>query len=161
MRKSFLIILLLFLFALPSSALTSTSYADLASTSSQAINLLNYAYNIESFSDSDFVIYRDNQYSYYIVWGDLVFSGQSVTGSDVEYCRYYRTGDAYSSSYLYDYGSASDFSLDIVYAIVSNIPNCGFAMPTYFEYLFYDNFDYFVIFSISFLFVLMLKVLRR
>jgi len=50
----------------------SGTYDDMESTSSQAENLIDYASSYESFMDSDFVVFHDSQYSYYIVWGDLV-----------------------------------------------------------------------------------------
>lgn len=142
------------------SALTvSDTYSDVSSTSSQAVNLVNYAANFESFIDSDFVVFCDSQYSYYIVWGDLENNNGVISGSDVEYIHYYRI-DSYNS-YTYQYGTDVSFGLNPDNLCTSNIDNFGFRSTAYETFKLNDNVNKSLIFILAFLFVIMILRLRR
>lgn len=144
-------------------------YATVASTSNNALNLLYRAINYESFKDSDFIIFQDGQYSYYIVWGDLAASDTRVTGSDIEYIRYVRNGSTYDSYYTYDYGTDSSFSLALSseYQTTSNLPGVGFVSMAAVQYDYYYQaaekymsvLDMFVL-LLAFVFVLMICAFR-
>lgn len=142
------------------SALTvSDTYSDVVSTSSQAVNLVNYAASYESFIDSDYVIFCDVQYSYYIVWGELENNNGILSGTDVEYIHYYRT-DNYNS-YTYSYGTETSFGLNPGNACTTNIPGYGFVSSVYQEYKLQDSLETGLIFIIGFIFVIMITRLRR
>lgn len=148
--------------AFNSSALTvNTTYSDVTSTSTQAVNLVNFAMSYDDFISSDYVVFCDAQYSYYIVWGDLSYNGTSVSGSDVQYLRYYRSGSGTSYSYTYDYGTDSDFKLTPSHMCTSNIRNFGFSSSTYQEYKHYYDYNCFIVFVCSILFVILIQQLRR
>lgn len=110
-------------------------YNDMSATATQTENLLNYATNLDSdFFEKDFVIFRDSQNSYYIVWGDLVYSNNSVTGGEIDYIRYYRP-DGTMNTYTYKVGSDNTFTLsNINYLVTSNIDGLGISSPTYNSY---------------------------
>lgn len=137
----------------------SDTYSDVSSTSSQAVNLVNYAANFESFIDSDFVIFCDSQNSYYIVWGDLENNNGIISGSDVEYIHYYRT-DNYNS-YTYQYGTENSFGLNPDNLCTSNIENFGFRSSAYETFKLNDSIETALIFITGFLFVIMITRLRR
>lgn len=142
------------------AALTvSDTYSDVSSTSSQAVNLVNYAANYDSFIDSDFVVFCDVQNSYYIVWGELELSDGIVSGTDIEYIRYYRT-DNYNS-YTYQYGTDISFALNADNLCTSNIENYGFRSSAYDSFKLNDNVNKALVFIVAFLFVLMILRLRR
>lgn len=146
-------------------------YGTVTSTSSNAINLLYRAFNYESFKDSDYIIFQNEQYSYYIVWGDLKEENGRVIGSDIEYVRYYRTDNSsgYNYTYQYDYGTDSSFSLTLSdeYQTTSNIEGVGFVSLAAVQYDYYSQaseefmsvLDLFV-FAVAFLFVIVLCALR-
>lgn len=144
------------------SALTiSDTYSDVTSTSSQANNLINYAMNYNNFLYSDFVIFSDDLNSYYLVWSDdLVFDGVTVSGSDVEFVHYFRSGSAGSYSYSYEYGIDSAFSLSSSFVCTSNIAEFGFRSALFDEY--YHRHEMLLLFLLicSFGFVLMILSLR-
>lgn len=105
-----------------SSALTvNSTYSDVTSTSTQAVNLVNFAMSYEDFVTSDYVVFCNEQNSYYIVWGDLSYNDSSVSGSDVQYLRYYRAGSGTSYQYTYQYGTDSSFKLTPSHMCTSNI----------------------------------------
>lgn len=110
-------------------------YNDMSATATQTENLLNYAINQDSnFLEKDYVIFRDSQNSYYIVWGDLLYSSSSVTGTDVLFIRYYRP-DGTTNTYTYQVGSDNSFTLsNINYLVTSNIDGLGISSPTYNTY---------------------------
>ena len=138
------------------------TYADLVGTSSQAVNLLNYAMNFDSFRDSDFVIFNDEQYSYYIVWGkDFTYTSSTVVGSDVEYVRYYRSGSTGSYQYYYTKGSENSFSLTYDNLVTSNLNEVGVVSPTYETYEYQYNTTLLFILAISLLFGMMLRGFRK
>lgn len=163
MKKCSIFVFVMLLVALMSfnvSALTvSDTYSDVSSTSSQAVNLVNYAANYDSFIDSEFVVFCDVQYSYYIVWGDLELSDGIVSGTDVEYIHYYRT-DSYNS-YTYEYGTDVSFALNADNLCTSNIENYGFRSSAYETFKFNDNVNKSLVFILGFLFVIMILKLRR
>lgn len=165
--KKFLIILisvtfLISCFCFNASALTiSDTYSDVASTASQATNLINLACKYTSFVDSDYVIFCDEQYSYYIVWGDLqVDNTYSVTGSDIEYIRYYRSGSSGSYSYYYLYGTDSTFSLNCSNVCTSNLDDFGMRSAVYDEWKTQHESISLLILACSFFFVMTLIGLR-
>lgn len=145
-------------------------YGTVTSTSNNAMNLLYRAINYDSFNDSDFIIFQDGQYSYYIVWGDLEASDTRVTGSDIEYVHYYRTDSgSYNYVYSYDYGTDSSFSLALSseYQTTSNISGVGFVSMAAVQYDYYYQasekymsvLDMFVL-LLAFVFVLVICALR-
>lgn len=130
-QKLMISMLVFFTCMLDPKALTINSlYGDMSSTSSNTENLLLYAKNLdENFIEKDYVIFRNEQYSYYIVWGDLTYNGSSVVGSDVDYVRYLRSD---SMVYSYSIGKEADFTLlNINYLVTSNITGLGIASPVY------------------------------
>lgn len=143
------------------SALTvSDTYSDVSSTSSQAVNLVNYAANYDSFINSDFVVFCDVQYSYYIVWGELELKDGIVSGTDIEYIHYYRT-DSYNS-YTYEYGTDVSFALNSDKLCTSNIENYGFRSAVYEEFKLWEILNSLLIFIVGMLFVIMvLRLLRK
>lgn len=131
MYKILISVLVFFTCLLNPKALTINGlYGDMGSTSSNTENLLLYAKNLDSnFIEKDYVIFRNEQYSYYIVWGDLTFNGSSVTGSDVDYIRYVRDN---SMLYSYDVGVDQTFTLsNINYLVTSNVNGLGIASPIF------------------------------
>lgn len=148
------------LFSVSSFALTSTTYADLSSTSSQGQNLLNLALNHDTFKNKDFVIYQDGQYSYYIVWGDLTYAGSRVSADKIEYIRYYREGSSYDYTYSYIYGTDTQFSLTVNNLVVSNVDGLGFISTLYEEYENRKFTKEFGIFSCALLFCIALTSFR-
>ena len=134
-------------------------------TSTNAINLLTYAMNFDSFKGSEYIIFNDSDYSYYIVWGDLKREGSRVISSGaVEFIRYYRTtSSGYSGTYMYDHGSDNSFSLSLSdeYVTTSNISEVGFRSQVGEQYEFYDSASMLLIFAVAMIFAIMLKVFRR
>lgn len=166
MKKIILFLCLIFMFisciSFSSAALTvNSTYSDVTSTSSQAVNLVNFAMSYDSFIDSDYVVFCNEQYSYYIVWGDLSYDGTAVTGNDIEFLRYYRSGSTGSYAYSYDYGTDSTFNLTPGHMCTSNIRNFGFSSSTYHEYKHYYDYSCFIVFVGSILFVILISQLRR
>lgn len=139
-------------------------YGSVASTSSNAVNLVNLAMNYDSFGGfNEYIIFNDSQYSYYIVWGNLSESDGIVTGFDVEYIHYYRTDtDVYSSSYRYEYGADSSFSLTLSdeYMTTSSLPEVGFVSLAAEQYQYYQAASEFRVFSLALLLVIMFCALR-
>lgn len=165
MKKSLIFMFVMLLVALISfnvSAITiSDTYSDVASTSSQAINLVNYAASYKSFFGSDFVVFCDSQNSYYIVWGELKNNNGTVSGSDIEYIHYYRVGSIGTSQYIYEYGTDNSFGLNPDNAITTNISDSGFVSSVYEEYKLQDSVEKCIVFITGFLFVIMILKLRR
>lgn len=139
-------------------------YQDLLSTASQSILLLNFAQNQKSFANKDFVIFADDDYSYYIVWGDLEYSSTNdlILADDIEYAHYYRASSSgYNTYYNLDVGTDTILQLDLDnHMVVSNLDNVGYASVLYEEYQFYNNMSSFVLFGISFLFGIMIVMFR-
>lgn len=150
------------MFCINSFALSSSTYADLSATSSQSQNLISYAMNYDSFLYSDYVIYQSAQYSYYIVWADkLEFKNGTVTGDNIEYISYIRSGSGYDYQYNYDYGTDDSFSLSVNHMTISNINGLGFKSEYYNSFLDSHYNKYFIIFVLAGIFVLVLTSLRR
>ena len=157
------IILCLFIFALPCSALSHSTYNGLSQSSSTVQNLISMALNYENFLDSKYVVYQSAQYDFYIVWGDLSLNdnGQIVSEGDVTYIRYYRTGSG--TNYYYEYlpGTDSSFSLTVYDMITTNIGGIGMQSQLFREYDTQENFEKFAIFGTAVLFVILLTKLRK
>lgn len=137
------------------------TYSDVASTSSQANNLINYAMSYDDFLNSDFVIFCNAQNSYYIVWSDeLVYDGSIVKGTDIQYIRYYRSGTTGNNAYVYDYGVDSSFNLRSTYVCTSNIKDFGFRSAVFEDYYHQHIIKSFCILIASFLFVMFISALR-
>lgn len=122
------------------NALTiNSTYRDVSPSSSQASNLLALAQNYDTFKESDFVIFSDSQYSYYIVWSnDLSLSNGTVKGSNIEYIHYYRENNY---NYSYSYGKDSSFTLNSSYLVTSSIDGYGFVSLSNMQYYHYLNYD--------------------
>lgn len=148
---------------MPAFALSSTTYADLSSTSGTVQNLLSYAMNYDSFLYSDYVIFQNGQYSYYIVWADkLVYSSGKVTAEgSVEYISYIRTGSNYDYSYEYFYGTDDSFSLTVSHMTVSNVDGLGFKSELYQSFRDSHYTRYFQIFGMAALLVIAFVTMRK
>lgn len=146
-----------------SSALDVTStYSDVTSTSTQAVNLVNYALSYDSFINSDFVVFCDAQYSYYIVWGDFDYDGVGLSSrSGVEFIHYSRSDSTGSYSYSYQYSVDGTFTLIPDHVCTSNVPGFGFVSSPYQESKFYYDYSLFLVFLGSVLFVILIQHLRR
>lgn len=134
-------------------------------TSSQAVNLLNYALTFDSFAGSEFIIFNDSDYSYYIVWGDLKREGDRVvsTGS-VEYIHYYRvSASGYSTYYTYQTGTDDGFILNLSNENIctTNVEGTGFVSSTYVQHEFYQNAGVLLILAVSMVFAIMVKSFGR
>lgn len=160
-KKLICILLCLFLFALPCSALSHSTYNGLSQSSSTVQNLISMALNYDNFLDSKYVVYHSGQYDYYIVWGDLSLNatGQIVSEGDVIYIRYYRT-DNYST-YEYLPGTDSSFTLTVYDMITTNIGGIGMQSQLFREYDTQENFEKFAIFGTALIFVILLTKLRK
>lgn len=139
------------------------TYSDVPGTSSQSVNLVNYAINYDhNFINSDFVIFCDQQYSYYIVWGEnLELQDSKVVGNDIQYIRYYRISDDYYSNYVYVAGSDTSFSLNFDTLVTSNIEKVGYSCPTFNTYQYQSNLIDLCIFALACLFVIALTSFRK
>ena len=160
-KKLICILLCLFLFALPCSALSHSTYNGLSQSSSTVQNLISMALNYDNFLESKYVVYQSGQYDYYIVWGDLSLNdnGQVVSEGDVIYIRYYRT-DTYNS-YEYLPGTDSSFTLTVYDMITTNIGGIGMQSQLFREYDTQENFEKFAIFGTALMFVVLLTKLRK
>lgn len=142
----------------------NTLVGTVSSTSSQAVNLLNYAMSFDSFRNSEYIIFNDSEYSYYIVWGDLYEqNGKVVSNGDVEYIRYYRTSaSGYNSVYTYGYGSDRNFSLSLSqeYICTTSVANVGFVSSAYQECGFYQSAIMLMVFVVAMVFAIMIKNFR-
>lgn len=151
--------------------IVNSLYGTVSSTSTNALNLLYMAMNYDSFRESDYIIFQDEQYSYYIVWGALQEESGVVTAADIEYIHYYRTdSSSYNYVYSYGYGTDSSFSLTLSseYQTTSSIPGVGFVSMAAAQYDYYiqagEQFltllDFLVLF-LAFMFVLVACSFRR
>ncbi len=132
-------LLFVLVFSLNVFAFSTSTYNDVSATSSTAQNLIYKAVNYDSFENSDFIIFQNEQYSYYIVWGDLKYNGSSVTGSNVEYIQYFRSGSGFDYQYYYQYSTDTQFSLSVNNEVVTNIDGLGFVSPQYREFDYQNN----------------------
>ena len=166
MKKYLAMVLLLVCLFLSSSigvnALSINTYSHTTSTSSNVINLINYAQSFDSFRNADYVAVQTDQNDYYIIWSDNLTYGNMVTGTDVEYIRYYRTGTTGTqNTWYYTYGTDKNFNLNLGHIVTSNIPELGFSSELYDTYQTNQNINSMLIFFGGFLFVIMLLNLRR
>lgn len=143
------------------NALTiSSTYRDISPNNTNASNLLALAENYDTFKDSKFVIFSDSSDSYYIVWGnDLSVSNNVVSGSKIEYLRYYRISSGYS--YQYVYGTDTIFRLSSSYYNTSNINGYGFLSLDSKQFDFYYYGKYFLILITSMVFICAVTSLKR
>ncbi len=161
-KISFMFVFTLLLISSPSvHALSiSSTYRDMTPTNSTTTNLLSLAENYDSFHDSKFVVFSDSSDSYYIVWGkDLVNSSNVITGSKIEYLRYYRVSS--SIGYQYLYGTDSSFRLSSSYHNTSNIDGYGFVSNVSQEIDFYYYFKYFMILLVGLVFIISVTSMKR
>lgn len=149
------------LFSVNCFALTAGTYSDLAQSSTQVQNLISFAHSYDSFINSDFVVFQNGQYSYYIFWGDLEYNGSSVTASEAEYISYIREGSGYDYTYSYSYGDSEALSLTVSNLVVSNIDELGSSSALYEQYKSYNRDKAFGIFILAVLIVLMFLAFRR
>lgn len=161
MKKIFCLILCLFLFALPCSALSHDTYNGLNQSSSTVQNLISMAMNYDNFLESKYVVYQSSQYDYYIVWGDLYLNdnAQIVSNGEVVYIRYYRT-DTYNT-YEYVPSTDSSFTLTVYDMITTNVGGIGMQSQLFREYNTQNILRNFSIFALGILFVILLVNLRR
>lgn len=143
------------------SLIVNSTYQDVSSTSSNAVNLLNYAISQDSFHGSDYVIFCDEQSSYYIVWGDLVYEKNTVKGTDIHYIHYHRSTASGYSNYVYDKGESETFSLSSNNVNTSSLSGYGFKSILHEEYKVYGDVLLFLTLLTSFFFVMMINSLRR
>lgn len=141
-------------------ALNTSTYADIASSSSNAQNLLNFAMNFDSFKNSDYVIFQNAQYSYYIVWGDLTYNDTYVSANKINYVQYYREGSGYDYLYNYAYGTDNTFRLNVGNVVISNIEGLGMSSNLYRDYEYYQKTDLYVILFGGALLVIMILTFR-
>lgn len=142
------------------AALSSTTSAALNSNNTTANNLISYAVNYDDFLSSDYVVYQEGTYSYYIVWGNLKYNNSVITNDGiVNYVHYYREGTPGDYNYTYVYNTDDNFSLNINHSIITNITGAGGNSITFIEHYFYKNAMFLFIFSVAVL--LCLLFLRR
>lgn len=143
------------------NALTvGSTYRDMVPSNSITQNLVLLAENYDSFRDSKFVVFSDSTDSYYIVWSkDLVNSNNVISGSKVEYLRYYRNSSY--NSYQYSYGIDSSFSLSSSYYNTSNIDGYGFRSSVAEELDFYYYFKMSMILLVGFVFIIAVTSMKR
>lgn len=76
----------------------------------------------------DYVAYRDGQYSYKLVWGDLSVSGGNISGNIVDGVSY-TVPNNYNNYYTFGHVTEGSFSLsvgsDVVYSNLGNYPTLG------------------------------------
>lgn len=117
---SFIIVLCVIISSLkPTQALSTSTYYDLSSQSSQVYLLTSLLPN--NFY-GDYVVFRSGEYDYYIFYGDLSLSNNNahIIGENLNYIKYYRTGSGYSYSYSYEYGT-DDLDLTLNNVVTSNL----------------------------------------
>lgn len=148
-------------FSVNAFALSGTTYADLSQSSSTVQNLISYANNYDDFISSDYVVFQNGQYSYYIFWGDLEYNGTSVTASEAQCISYIREGSGYDYSYTYTYSDKQTLSLTVNHTVISNIDELGSSSALYEEYKQNFRSTAFNVFILAFLFVLMILAFRR
>lgn len=139
-----------FIFSVFASASNYTPYGSVTDSSSQ-VNILYDAYlNFEDFSfENDFLILREDQYSYYLFYGDL-------TSSEVSYIRYYSEG-SYNSQYLISYGTDDNFSYTLNnYTVVGTVPG-SLALTDHFSN---ERFNSFRVILILFVILFIFSIFR-
>lgn len=153
------VVITVFLFTVSASALSATSYADLPSTSSQVTNLINYAMSFDDFITSDYVCFRDDSNSYYLVWSDdITWSGSQISAGDIKYVRYYRTSS--TASWQYGYGTDTSFNFSTAYLVTSNIQGLGSTSSVFETYYHQYNIMLLVILLTGFMLVIAFTSLK-
>lgn len=109
-------ICLLFLFAVPSFALTSSTSDNLFSSSSVVNNLISLVPD-----NTDYVIWNDSDNSYYLAYGGISVNNNSFTSDDVNLVHYYRSGSI--ASYNYSFSNNQSLSLNVSKVVTSNVPH--------------------------------------
>lgn len=160
MRSSFLKYLGVFcvvLILVSSSTVLCFAYSgntsvSLSQNNSTVQNLISYAANYDGFYDSDYVVYQDEQYSYYIAWGDLTVANDVVSGVNVDCIHYYRSGSSGSYEYNYTHSVESTFQLVVNHSVVTSIAGLGGASSLYNQLKFYHFGLYLIVFITGFMF---------
>ena len=161
-KISFIFAFTFFLLICPKvNALTiNSTYRDMTPTNGTTTNLLSFAENYDSFKDSKFVVFSDSSDSYYIVWSrNLKNTNNIITGSNIEYLRYYRVSS--SVGYQYLYGTDSSFRLNSSYHNTSNIDGYGFISSQNQEYEHIYYVKYFLILITGMIFIIVITNLKR
>lgn len=155
-----LVVISLFLFVVPSSALSHSTYSDLSQSNTTVQNLISFANNYDSFHESKFVVYNTSNTSTFIVWGDSLTGNQNnvTSSSKVYYIEYSRNSDM---QYSYKYSFSDNFSLNVSDVIISNIPEVGMTSQLFEDIEYRNNFSNFSIACIVFLFVILLFKIRK
>lgn len=162
LKFSFVFIIIFSLCSLSCFALSATTYADLSPTASHVQNLISSAMNYSDFLDSDYVVFQDSQYSYRICWAkELNYNGRVISSDDVQSISYVRNGSGYDYTWSYSYDDSDSFNLTVNHLVISNIDGVGAFSPTYDDYKYHHNSHWLLIFSLSFLGVLMFLAFRR
>lgn len=145
--------------------MTFNIYSTVSPTSSQATNLINYAASHDSFRSSEFIVFCDSEYSYYIVWGDLKHEGDQVVCSGVyEYIRYYRTNTSgYTGTYIYAYGVSDNLRVNLSNENIatSSLAGAGFVSSGYETMKYQDSVILFLVFMAAMIFAIMVKSFGR
>lgn len=161
LKVSLCFILILSVFSINAFALTTSTYGDLSQSNTAVQNLISYANNYPDFLKSDYVVFQNGQYSYYIFWGDLEYNGSLVTASEAQCISYIREGSGYDYEYKYTYSDAQTLSLTVSDTVISNIEGLGSSSALYAEYESYSDNRLLFIFMLAFMFVMMLLAFRR
>lgn len=155
----FFVIITVFLFTVSASALSVTSSGDLVSTSTQATNLINYAMSFDDFITSDWVCFRNDTNSYYLVWSDdITWSGSKISADYIKYVRYYRTSN--QADWVYSSGTDTSFTFSTAYIVTSNIAGLGQTSSVFDNYYFHHNFILLGILFTGFLLVIAFTSLK-
>lgn len=153
------VVITVFLFTVSASALSGSSYSDLPSISSQVTALVNYAMSFDDFVYSEWVCYRSDNNTYYLVWADeMTWSGSTVSANNVKYVTYYRESN--TMSWRYGYGSDSKFTFSTAYLVTTNIHGLGSMSDTFETYYFQRNFMLLGILFTGFLLVIAFTSLK-
>lgn len=111
-----IVVVLLRAFGLVSFALTTSTYNDTLGTSTTCNNLLSFIP-----SNSSYVVFQNGESSYYCFYGsasDFVISNNVITGTDLHYVSYIRTGTY--GTYSYSQGT-DNLRLTVNNVIASNL----------------------------------------
>lgn len=155
----FLVVLIICCTVLPCSALSHSTYSDLAQNNSTVQNLLSFAMNYDTFSESKFVVYTSAQNTYFIVWGDLNYlQNKIISNSEIHYIEYSRDSDL---QYTYKTSVSDNFTLAVNDVVVTNIDGVGMNSQIYEEFKYRENFSNFSIIVLVFLFVILLFKIRK
>lgn len=135
-----------------SFAYSGSTSVGLSQNNSTVQNLISYASNYDGFYNADYVVFQDEQYSYYIVWGDLTVANDIVSGVNVDSIHYYRSGSVGDYEYNYIHSVESTFQLFVNDSVVTSIKGLGGSSSLYSQLKFYHYGLYLIIFAVGFLF---------